>query len=550
MFLEERVFRRCWIALQRDSKCRFDLVCRIWRGGLHALCKVRRHGDGELIVELGEGLERGDGDVPSVHKHGGVSAIEGGHPWLLLAADDEPIDRSSVDAGILGVCEVVFVMRAVSGFINDEVLEAWAFHGQVELSCGLENGIANGFRFEASPVLSPEQGVIGIFLLGGADRFGGGTRRLLVRFAGHDESVKRFQRPLRLVAEPDGEPVEKFWVRRGGTHFTEVVGGFDEATTKMELPDTVNDAAPGERIIGMGYPSCECGTALGFASRSGNVREGQVQGSTDGGKRAWANGIAGLFDVPTAQEVDGAGLPAFRSGSLESAGTGVNPSCINFLRSRHGWDGFQFGSFGEEGIAGRIVGLSEEKLVSFLEKLFFVFFALWLGSDAVRQVLFSPARRCFDAVERSDGFSSGDIRPVFDAEDFEFSECEDVVLASLCKFCGGDAHVAATHAVVFRGAGFERGKAGVRKIIHEGGVMFFPDKEDVLLKRGIVTDLDFEADGKTESAADFAEVVVTRFQDDALNVDGFAKVDLNPLGGFVGGCDGAVITVIGCCVGV
>ena len=125
--------------MKGDSECRFDLVGGVGGGGFDTFCEVRGHGDGELIIELGEGLERGDRDVSAVDEHGGVGAIEGGHPGLLLASDDEAVDGAPVDARILGVGEVVFVVRAVGGFIDDEVLKAGAFHGEIEFSGCLED---------------------------------------------------------------------------------------------------------------------------------------------------------------------------------------------------------------------------------------------------------------------------------------------------------------------------------------------------------------------------------------------------------------------------
>jgi hypothetical protein len=200
------------VALEGHLERGVDLGIGIGGGGFDAICEVGRHGDGELVVELGEGLEGGDGHVAFIDQHGGVGAIEGCHPRLLLAADDESVDGSSVDAGIFRVGEVVFVVGAVGWLIDDEVLEAGAFHGQVEFSCGVKDCIADGFSFETSPVLFPEQGVCGIAFvaeLGGCGiRIGG----LLIGFAGDDESVQGFEGSFGLVPEPACEPVEEFGV--------------------------------------------------------------------------------------------------------------------------------------------------------------------------------------------------------------------------------------------------------------------------------------------------------------------------------------------------
>ena len=194
--------------------------------------------------------------------------------------------------------------------------------------------------------------------------------------------------------------------------------------------------------------------------------------------------------------------------------------------------------------------MGEEELVAFLEELVFVLAALRFGGDSVREVEFPPAGWGFDAIECGDRFADGEVGAFLGAEDFEFGECEDVVFAARGEFCCGDAHVASAYAVVFGGAGFEGCEAWVWEIVHEGGVVLSPDEENVFLKRGIVAHFDFESNGEAESGADFTEIVVARFKDDSLNINGFAEIYLYPLGRLVGGCDGTVVAVIGCRVGI
>ena len=122
---------------------------------------------------------------------------------------------------------------------------------------------------------------------------------MLVRLAGDDEAVKRFEGAFGFVAEPDGEPVEEFRVRGGGPHLAEVVGGFDEAASEVKLPHAVDDTAPGECVVGVGDPACEGGTALRFGGVV-EFGEGQVESVADGRECAWGDGVTGLFDVASA----------------------------------------------------------------------------------------------------------------------------------------------------------------------------------------------------------------------------------------------------------
>ncbi len=80
--------------------------------------------------------------------------------------------------------------------------------------------------------------------------------------------------------------------------------------------------------------------------------------------------------------------------------------------------------------------------------------------------------------------------------------------------------------------------------------MFAPDEEDVFGEGGVIADLDLETDGESEAGSDLAEVVVTGFEHDAMDVGSGAEVDLHPLHGLLGWGDGAVVAVIGFCVRV
>ena len=58
-----------------------------------------------------------------------------------------------------------------------------------------------------------------------------------------------FEAPAGL-AKLDGQPVEQFWVGGRGALGAEVVFGFDEAASEVLLPDTVDEDAGGEWVLG------------------------------------------------------------------------------------------------------------------------------------------------------------------------------------------------------------------------------------------------------------------------------------------------------------
>src|SRR6185295_13001212 len=81
--------------------------------------------------------------------------------------------------------------------------------------------------------------------------------------AGEDEPVQFLERPVGVVDEPIGEPVQEFRVSGCGTHEAEVAGGADEADAEVLLPDAVDDDARGQWVIRAGEPLGEAETATG-----------------------------------------------------------------------------------------------------------------------------------------------------------------------------------------------------------------------------------------------------------------------------------------------
>ena len=297
---------------------------------------------------MGEGLEGADGLIAFVDEHGGVGAIEGGHPGLLLAADEEAVDRAAVEGGVFGIGEGVLVVGGVLGVGDDEVLEAGAAGGEVEFSGDGEDAIAEGFGFEFAAILAPEQGVARVELFRLVVE---GAGLLAVGGAGEDEAVELFEGAAEVVAEGGGEPVEEFGVGGEVAHVAEVVRGIDEAAAEVVVPDAVDDAAPGEGVLGVGDPVGEGGAAGAFGGVWGEVEAGGKGG--DAGDGAGGGGASWFADIAAGKDGDGAGLAAFGSGAEEGAAAGVDGAGVDELGRGEGLEGEVEGG---EGVGGFAVG--------------------------------------------------------------------------------------------------------------------------------------------------------------------------------------------------
>jgi hypothetical protein len=97
------------------------------------------------------------------------------------------------------------------------------------------------------------------------------------------------------------------------------------------LPHAVDDAAPGECVVGVGDPLGEGGAPLRFGGFV-EVGEGEAEVGSDGGEGVGCDGFARLFDVSSSEEVDGSGFSSFGAGPFEAAGAGVNGSGVDLER--------------------------------------------------------------------------------------------------------------------------------------------------------------------------------------------------------------------------
>src|SRR5205823_6175531 len=125
-------------------------------------------------------------------------------------------------------------------------------------------------RVEPGAIHPPEQTVILIKWVGGDSRralFGRKVgsrgrsphqrRGLPISRARDDEPMELFQRPARVVAEPNGQPVQQLRMRGPAAHLAEVVWRLHQATAEMIVPHTVHDRTPGYWIVRVRQPAGE-----------------------------------------------------------------------------------------------------------------------------------------------------------------------------------------------------------------------------------------------------------------------------------------------------
>src|SRR5712671_4596837 len=120
---------------------------------------------------------------------------------------------------------------------------------------------------------------------------------------------------------------------RQSAHVAKVVWGFNDAAAKMVMPDTVNDGATREHVVGFRDPSRQGGAAETFIVCVGNPESRGRPG--DGWDRSGLHQLAWPPDIAARQEMDGVG--GF-SGTELIVGREVISSGIDFFWRRQGGD--------------------------------------------------------------------------------------------------------------------------------------------------------------------------------------------------------------------
>ena len=217
-------------------------------------------------VEEGEGLEGSGGHFTAGGALGVFGFVEGGHQVVVDVAGGLLVDGAAQGFGAL-VGER-FVDADVDDFVFVE-MEAGAAdggRGEVELSAGEEDGVADGLGLEAAEGHAPEEAVAGVGRKAGREGSVVGATGLAVGLREDDLAVQAFDPPA-AFDEIGGEPVEQFGVAGGFAVGAEVAGGADEASAEMVLPDAVDQDAGRERVVFVADPVGQGEAAGGLRRR-------------------------------------------------------------------------------------------------------------------------------------------------------------------------------------------------------------------------------------------------------------------------------------------
>ncbi len=236
------------------------------------LCEDRGLVEDEIIVHQGQRL-RCDGGC-------GADFAVGFHPWQIECfehADGAGTTGLEVDAA----AEFFSVQRDdLSGWAacgigrvdadNDLSVHidhhghGSAEHLWVEVSGGVEDGVAKRFGVDAAKVLSGEQSVfgvggIGFCGVGGGLAIGGGVK---------DEALEVLEAPM-VLGELGGEPVKEFGVRGSVSVFSKIAWGCDDPSAEEVVPDSVGEHAGEERMLAGGEVFGVSGPSSGGGGRFG-----------------------------------------------------------------------------------------------------------------------------------------------------------------------------------------------------------------------------------------------------------------------------------------
>jgi hypothetical protein len=238
------------------------------------------------IVQEQKRLGGDVGDVAFASGAGRGGCVESGHKGIELVAFDAKVNGAARNVAKDG--------RTIHGF-------------GAELPADRQEGIANGFSFQAADRKMGEENIVGVGRAGGGGLAGG-----LPGFGDDNEADEAFKG---IADKPGSEIIEQFWMGWSCAEAAEVIGGGDQAATEEMMPDAVHDDAGGEGIIRTGeiFSQLEAGT-FGGDVRLGIERFQEAAGDTF----TWLfvvatseEGLIGFLGVDETRSADGNGQLRF-----------------------------------------------------------------------------------------------------------------------------------------------------------------------------------------------------------------------------------------------
>src|SRR5256886_6754737 len=174
------------------------------------------------------------------------------HERVWQRTEEEAIDTAPPGGGTVHVeLRIIHLWRYVDARLEIELQVARSAHAEVKTVGNPENGVTHLFRVEPGAIHPPEQAVILINVVAGDSwralfgrkvgsrgRSPHQRRGLPIGRARDDEPMELFQGPARVVAEPNGQPVQQLGMRGPAAHLAEVVWRLHQAAAEMIMPHT------------------------------------------------------------------------------------------------------------------------------------------------------------------------------------------------------------------------------------------------------------------------------------------------------------------------
>jgi len=231
----------------------------------------------DALIHHGEGLQRRIGAFAAHAGVGGIGGIEGGERGIEHAAQGDDVEAATVDF-ITGAGLPLGGATDIEDIFRQRRTEAGAADGGFEQAADGKRGVAQDFGVEADAVLTGEEAVEGIGLIGLIGRI---MRSLAIGLTHHDALDELFAAPAK-AHELGGEVVEEFGMAGGFATGAEVIWRAHEAVAEEFAPKVIHGDAGGERVLRGNEPLGEFEAGVACLSGQGGKRGGHHIGAAAG----------------------------------------------------------------------------------------------------------------------------------------------------------------------------------------------------------------------------------------------------------------------------
>ncbi len=204
---------------------------------------------GKLTVEEDENLGGHGGDLPggaAFIQLGAVKDLHQGQHQAALLVHVEASPISLLGRGRLKPGHCPFQQLLVN-----PGEKSGSAHERIQLPAHRQDTVADGLGFQPQHVPSPVIAILGVDLLETVElRM---MYRLTIGIGLQNEPVHRFDAPTALD-KPGGQPVDELRVVGAGAVTAKIVGGPDQSSAEMVLPDPIDHHPGRQRVFRAGNP--------------------------------------------------------------------------------------------------------------------------------------------------------------------------------------------------------------------------------------------------------------------------------------------------------